>query len=97
MLPAMRYRVAQRRLVAFPRRTFSTSTSTDRFAQSVRSIDQGKSSSSRDKIVYALGGTSIATIGLLLAKRTANDYADDARDLRALSTTPFGKLCSGWV
>lgn len=46
---------------------------------------------------YAVGGASIALVGLLWSRRTGNYYPDDPRDVRALSDVPLGKLCSGWV
>ncbi|EEU48330.1 uncharacterized protein NECHADRAFT_31479 [Fusarium vanettenii 77-13-4] len=58
-----------------------------------------KNAAFKDKrsIAYAAGGTSIAILGLLWVRRDGSKYPDDPRDMKALSTVPFGKLFSGWI
>lgn len=49
------------------------------------------------KLAFAVGGTSIATVGLWLTRREEDDEPEDPRDMKALSTVPLSKLVSGWM
>lgn len=49
------------------------------------------------KLAFAVGGTSIATLGLFLTRRKEDDYPADPRDAKALSMVPLNKLISGWM
>ncbi|EON70078.1 hypothetical protein W97_09344 [Coniosporium apollinis CBS 100218] len=93
------YHATRRRLIGLPRHTVKwTSTSTGQIPRPARPIEWRENTSSKDKkIVYAVGGTGVITIGLLLARRNGSQYPDDPRDVKELSTVPFGKLCSGWI
>lgn len=66
------------------RPTQSTASSSNAFARN-------------SKLAFAVGGTSIATLGLFLARRKEKDYPADPRDVKALSTVPLNKLISGWM
>ncbi|KAH6892184.1 FAD-linked oxidoreductase-like protein [Thelonectria olida] len=81
--------IAQRTI----RSTSSTSTSTSAASSAILRHVAFKDR----RVVYAAGGTTVAIIGLLLVKRDGETYPDDPRDVKALSTVPFGKLLSGWT
>ncbi|KAI8720292.1 Proline dehydrogenase [Fusarium sp. LHS14.1] len=49
------------------------------------------------RIVYAVGGSSVAILAFALANREGTKYPSDPRDAKALSTIPLGKLISGWL
>ncbi|KAM0414657.1 hypothetical protein ACHAPT_013501 [Fusarium lateritium] len=70
------------------------STSTARTASSWR-----KAALKDKRALYAVGGTTLAVVGLFLAtptSKTQND-SDDPRDIGALSKLPISKLVSGWI
>lgn len=49
------------------------------------------------RIIWVVVGTVTAGTGLFYANRNSKRYSDDPRDVKALSSVPFRKLCSGWM
>lgn len=89
---------ARRRSTAIIQRRFqSSSTDSGQFARSAQRTAAARVSIANNrKTVYVVAGSTIA-LGLFGLTRSRSDYVDDPRDVRALSSLPMGKLCSGWM
>lgn len=57
----------------------------------------GRSGLSSRSIALATGGTCLAVAGLIWSGHGEQNYVEDPRDKKALSTVPLPKLVSGWV
>ncbi|KAL4874891.1 FAD-linked oxidoreductase-like protein [Aspergillus karnatakaensis] len=51
----------------------------------------------KKKLSYAAGGTALTIATILWPRQSVNEYPEDPRDKKALSTVPLTKLLSGWV
>ncbi|KAJ5349937.1 Proline oxidase [Penicillium brevicompactum] len=57
----------------------------------------GRYRPSSRSIALATGGTGLAVAGLIWSGHGEQNYVEDPRDKKALSTVPLPKLVSGWV
>lgn len=90
--------VVRRRSPGIIQRRFqSSSTNSEHFSQTARKTAAAKNLLLNNKrAAYAVVGSTVV-LGVFGLSRSKSDYVDDPRDVRALSTVPFGKLCSGWM
>ncbi|XPS76579.1 proline dehydrogenase [Ascochyta lentis] len=93
VLPATQYRV-----LTTTRRLYSSSTGAAQSSRYAQVIATTKHATRKNKkAIYAVAGTGVVcllTVGLI---RNREDVREDPRDVKALSTVPLTKLCSGWI
>ncbi|RDW70301.1 hypothetical protein BP5796_08698 [Coleophoma crateriformis] len=93
------FRISQGRLAVVHRHTIRWhSTVADKAIKPVQPLARWHQLSPRSKrAAYVLGGAGVTIAGMLLFKQDNNIQFEEARDIKALSTVPFRKLCTGWI